>query len=151
MVLAAAVGAAADLDVDTLEGIVVEVEEVLGEVLAELDRGRDAELAAVGPGAGGHVADRVGPAGQLQALQGSVEVEQLLGPDPAQDQVLLGREPDLTAGVFTGEVGQGPEGGRDQVAGRDPDGDGPEASLPLGNGVRLHPEPESSLPIGDGR
>ena len=89
--LAAAVGTAADLDVEIGRQVdqLGRGPQVLLERLAEAARLRDRQLARLGAGATGDVGDRVG-VGQAEAggLEPGVQIGQAGAPDPAEDEVL---------------------------------------------------------------
>src|SRR5207302_157481 len=138
VVLAAAVGAAAHLDVDPLGQRILDLHllEALLHGLVEAHRARDAQLARVGAGAGDDVGDLVG-AGftELELGEALPDVVHAGVADPAEDEVLVHARPRVAAGEVAHDLRQAAELLGGEVAAGDLDLDGGEPVLALGPDV----------------
>ena len=143
VMLAATVEAAADLDVQVLDGF-VELKTFLAEPFAQFRRQParrgNSQLAGVRPGAGGDVHDgaRAGIAepGSFECL---VQLGQIALADPAKDDVLFDRRANRFPRESARDIRQTIAVGRGDVAERQRDGDHRVAVLLLRAGVGLHP------------
>src|SRR5262249_60735319 len=133
--LPARVETTADLDVQTLHGLVQL--DALGhqpraQLAGEPARGGDAELAGVGARAGGYVDDRLrARRRQLDRPQLVVELRQVGLAHPAKDDVLLDGRPHRVADISPGNLGELAHLPRRDVAERQRDRDHAIARLAL--------------------
>ena len=135
VVLPAAIGAAAHLDVDPAGQLVVELHllEALRDRLIEPHRAGDSELARVGARAADDIGDLVGARfAELELGQAVQTSYTRLVADPAKDQVLVHRRTGIAAAVLAHDLTEAAELLRRQVTARDLDLDGAEAALALG-------------------
>ena len=153
MVLAAAIGAAADLDVEAGDGgdEVGPLAQMIAEELAEAARLRDGSRHASAPGQlVTSASEPAPPRPSLTAASRRYSSGTSLGAHPAKEQVLVRRDPHRAVAVGEREVRDHAKLGAGEIAEGDGDGDERVAVLLLGPHVRRLPIEEAVAQHGRG-